>query len=161
MSKKNKNKGMGLVDTDLRQIEQAQKELEKQKRLLAVKCNHRTKSGEFNFFPVNGGTLVRCNSCKDEFDIANLDEDKLKKSVDYVHSAIQQTRMLSNPDDDKAIIKQLGDLDYNLRSVPEIYHRVQEVHSRNKKSKKNKNKGGGGSIGAYGGMVDVLTGRHR
>lgn len=160
---KNKQKGMGIVDADLRQIEEAQRDLEKKKRQLAIKCNHRTKHGEFNFSP-EGSTIVKCNSCKDEFDIARIKKDTLEESVQVIHSAIQQIRMLSNPEEDKHVIKSLGDLDYNLRSIPDIYRRVDEVHGKNKGKNKNKNKNknrGGNSIGAYGGMVDVLTGHNR
>lgn len=78
-----------------------------------------------------------------------------------MHNVINQCKALTNdPNENRDVIKSLGEFDYNLDGIKELYLRAINDEG-GKKKKKNKNKNHD-SFGSFGGReIDFLGSRKR
>lgn len=155
MAKKDKE----LTGGKLESLLEAKKNIEKQVKKVAIECPH-TKNGHLKVeFLAQNSYDCRCKKCGLEFNMQKISAKELKHSIKILHDAINQIKASSgNPDQERRIIKTIGEIDYNLDEILKIYDSVTKP-SKNKNKNKNKKKGGGGN-GGYG-IDAILTGKKR
>jgi hypothetical protein len=75
-----------------------------------------------------------------------IEKSNLLNAVQVIHNAIQQIRALNEIDEDKKILKYLGEMDFNIQELSELYDRIVAVYGKNKKKKRRDDD----DIGSYG-----------
>lgn len=122
-------------------MEQVRRELEKEKKKMAVQCAHQNDKGKLKIYAVNEHGEYECKYCHQRFNMNPISESELRESLKVAHDAIQQIRCYSDIEEDEKLIRLLGELDYNLQETSELYQRVLSMYGRgNGKKKKNKNR---------------------
>lgn len=122
------------------------KKLEKEIKRIAVPCSHLNKKGELKVELSDG--VAKCKKCGLRFGLDQYSSDTVRESVRVVHDVLNQLKVFSDsPDDDNDLIRSLGELDFNLSSIEELYSRMLEEQGRGKKKKKNNDYDAFGSIG--------------
>ena len=130
-----------------RSILEEQRILEKKLRKLKIPCSHTNNKGKLKVDFING-TLAECKKCGAKFDFGQIELKDLDKAIMVVHNAVNQIKAFSNdPESERGIIIQLGEIDYNLSELRELYKRAVNSYSKNNNKKKNKSDDGFGSYG--------------
>lgn len=160
MGKKNKNeyKAEGNYLTDLYKEKER---IEKEIRRAAIKCSHTNSEGKLKVTFPNGDSIAVCKKCKTRFDFGKVRREQLDTAIKIMHNVINQCKALTNdPNENRDVIKSLGEFDYNLDGIKELYLRAINDEG-GKKKKKNKNKNHD-SFGSFGGReIDFLGSRKR
>ena len=160
---KNPKKQNNLFRDKLNQIEQASREMEKERKKIVVECAHQNEKGKLKIYPIGENGMYQCKYCKAKFNMMPIPTSTLGDALETVHNAIQQIRCLSDVNEDYKMIKLLGSLDFNLQETQELYTRIVSVygngHTKNK-NKKNKNREDG--FGGYGsGQLSFIGGNRK
>lgn len=123
-----------------------QKKLQKKIAKIRIPCSHTTAKGKLKVDFINGA-YCECKNCGTKFDFEQIELKDLEDAILTVHNAINQIKAFTNnPDDDRRIIITLGDLDYNLSEIKELYKRTTKEFGKGKKNKKSYDD----SFGSYG-----------
>jgi len=136
---------------DLGSMDRQMRELERERKRKAARCVHRSEKGNLKIEPLSEHDRdymegeVRCKYCKIHWNMNPMTMDELDAGITIVHNAIQQIRSLGETDSEKELKLAvfLGELDYNLDSLNELYNRTLQTFGRGAGSgkKKNKNRG--------------------
>ena len=152
-------KNNGNYKDRMNEILESQRALDKQVRKMKVQCAHVNKNGKLKLTEVGNG-YFECDICGERFSLAPIDRHTLDAAVEVIHNAAQTIRCYSDAEQDRNLIVAIGELDYNVRELPDIYEKVSSAYTRNqggKKRNKNKNRNQGGGFGQFGaGNVSFL-----
>lgn len=134
--------------TPMSDLMEEKKKLEKKMGKISIPCSHTNDNGKVKFDFLGKGNLVRCKKCGCTFDFGTIDPDDLHKAVLTVHNAINQVKsMTDDPNREAGVINTLGNLDYNMKEMEELYRKtVFNYHKGGKKKKNRKNN----DFGQYG-----------
>lgn len=145
-----KKKGFDCLD-DITSLREAQKEITKKIEKAKIPCSHTNENGKIKIrFIREGSTEVQCKRCNEIFDFKTISMDKLNDAIETIHDAINQVKALSDrPEEERKVIRRLGELDYDLKNFPDIYEGATSSFGKNK-NKKKKKKNNYNSIGAFG-----------
>lgn len=141
---------MGKKHNDLfetkKSLLEEQKKLQKKIAKIRIPCSHTSAKGKLKVEFIKG-TLCECENCGTKFDFEQIDLKELEDAILVVHNAINQIKAFTNdPDNDRRIITTLGDLDYNLSEIKELYKRATKEFGKGKKKKKSHDD----AFGSYG-----------
>ena len=140
----NKKKSSDFVE--MRDLREEQKKLDKKKKKVAIPCSHTNAKGKLKLNFLGKGNLVQCEKCETVFDFSTISHDDLKDAIRIVHNAINQVKVMTDdPEKEYAVISNLGQLDYNLKELEELYRRATNKYGKGEKKKKNKD-----DFGQYG-----------
>lgn len=135
-----KNKGFECIDS-IEDLKEAQKAISKKIEKAKIPCSHTNENGKIKIKFLDDSTRVQCKKCGAMFDFKTVDMDTLNDAIRIVHNAINQVKVLSdNPSEDKKVIRLLGELDYNLGNLSELYEATTKSFNKNKNKKKKKNR---------------------
>ena len=145
--------------TSMNDLFEEKRKLEKKMAKISIPCSHTNSKGKLKVDIIKGN-LVRCKNCGCKFEFDTIDSDELRDAITTIHNVINQTKALTDdPERDKTIIKTLGDIDYNLSQLEELYNRTSNKYSKSGKKNKNKNND---SFGRYGvGAIDFIETKKR
>lgn len=154
---KNKNSSFETM----RDLQEERKKLEKKMAKVKIPCSHTNSNGKIKV-EFRKGTIAECKKCGCVFDFERISDEDLNDAVEVIHNAINQIKALSNdPEKEMKIIETLGQIDYSLSELAELYTRTVSKYGKGGKKNKNKNKNND-SIGSYGvGNLDLLGGKNR
>ena len=135
-----KKKGFDCID-DIEDLKEAQKAISKKIEKAKIPCSHSNDNGKIKIrFLDEGTTRVQCKRCGEIFDFRTVDGETLRNAVTVVHNAINQIKALSdNPREEKKLINTLGEMDYNLKNLIEIYDATTKSFNKGNGKKKKKN----------------------
>ena len=152
---KNKNNNFETM----RDRQEERKKLEKKMAKVKIPCSHTNSNGKIKV-EFRKGTIAECKKCGCVFDFERISSEDLDDAVEVIHNAINQIKALSNdPEKEIEIIKTLGQIDYSLSELAELYNRTISKYGKGGK-KKNKNRNND-SIGSYGiGNLNLLGGKN-
>ena len=115
--------------------------LDRKLNKVKIPCSHTNSNGKLKVEFINGSSRVRCKKCGAEFSFDIISKKELEKSVENVLNAINQIKAMSdNPDKEKSLIVQLGNMAYNLGEFITLYDRTVSRYGKGEHKKKNKNK---------------------
>lgn len=145
MGKNSNNKNGFQTMSDLME---EKKKLEKKLGKVMIPCSHTNSNGKLKV-DFLGRDLCRCKKCGCEFSFEQIDNDELKSAIRTLHNAINQIKAMSDdPEKESSVIEQLGNLDYNLKEMKELYNKTINDNVRGgKKKKKNRDNNAFGSYG--------------
>ena len=132
---------------DKKSLLEEQRELEKKIAKMKIPCSHTSNKGKVKVdFEANG--LGKCKICGTKFRFDIIDLNDLDKAIMIVHNAINQVKVFSDdPNRERKVIIKLGELDYNLSELRELYKRASKDLGNGKKKK---NKSHDDQFGSYG-----------
>lgn len=146
-----KKKGFDFID-GIDDLKEAQKAIAKKIEKAKIPCSHTNENGKIKIRFLNeGNTKVQCKRCGSIFDFRTISMEDLRDAIGVIHNAINQIKALSDkPVEEKKLIKLLGEMDYNLINVEEIYENCTRSYNKhgNKKKKKKNNYDSFGQFGA-------------
>lgn len=154
MGKDNKKKSDFTPMSDLME---EKKKLEKKISRAAIPCSHTNDKGKVKVEFLGKGNLVRCKKCGAKFDFSSIQMDDLEEAARILHNAINQIKALSDdPEREQSVIRSLGEMDYNLKEMVDLYRK--SVNNYGKGQKKNKNRDN--DFGSYGmGSISFIGGK--
>ena len=138
---KNKHKGH-TPNKKMKALLEKRRELDMLIREIEIPCSHTDERGNPTI-EWDNRYEAECTQCGAKFSLKKSEFGTLKDAVAVCCNAINQIKIsTSNPENDKEahVLRQLGELSFNLKKVPDLYSRVFKDKSKNKKNKK-KNKG--------------------
>lgn len=142
----------------LASLAEKRKKIDREMKRVSIPCSHQNAKGKLKVEAINNGTVVECKLCKSVFDIAKIDARELNNAVKIVHNAINQIKTLTDdPEREEEIIETLGNLDYSLGEIPELYERMYGKVGKKKKKDHNRDD----SFGYYGIQGMTMNGRNR
>lgn len=146
-------------------IKELEKQLKKEKKKTMMECFHQNEKGKLKIVPINDKGDYECKKCSDEFNMNQLKRATLNDAVKILHDAIQQIKCFSDPSEDRKLIAQLGELDYNTGELVELYDRVVIAYgnknNRNKNDHRQHNKDNNdNSFGSYG-SISFIGGKKK
>ena len=142
---KENNSGMMTLHDIMEQKELLNRELNKVK----IPCSHTNSEGKLKVDFLSN-TRVRCKKCGEEFDFAIVPKKELEKSIETVINVVNQIKAMSdNPNKERPVIVQLGNLAFNLGELSTLYDRTVSKYGKNDNRKKKKNKHNN-EFGSYG-----------
>lgn len=145
MSKKDKKNGYGEFQS-MRDLQEEQKKIEKKLRKVKIPCSHTNSNGKLKVEFIKG-SLARCKKCGTKFDFEFIPFEELERAQMILHNAVNQIKAFSDdPEREQAVINTLGDVDYNLFEIVELYKRTINAFGKHK----NKKKKNDDEFGAYG-----------
>lgn len=147
--------------TPMSDLMEEKKKLEKKMKKITIPCSHTNSNGKVKIDFIGKGNLVRCKKCGCKFDFSVIDSDNLRNAIRTVHNAINQVKaMTDDPEREETVIKNLGELDYNLDAMEELYSKT--VYQYNKTGGKKKKKHNNNDYGNYGAnSIDFIGGGKR
>jgi transcription elongation factor Elf1 len=138
-----KKKGLML---DLEKVDDELKSVQRRRKEILVRCNHQNANKKLKLIPLNDRGDFKCKICHQTFNMNLIEKSNLLNAVQVIHNAIQQIRALNEIDEDKKILKYLGEMDFNIQELSELYDRIVAVYGKNKKKKRRDDD----DIGSYG-----------
>lgn len=160
MGKNKGNKKMkDLFKSEMKEIQQEEQRLHKKRRALAAACQHRDGK-EIAVDYLKKGKVV-CRLCGSRFTLETYKVEDIKNAAYIIKSALQQVRILADPEDDARRITELGRLSADVESVSEIYQRHLERYGKNqnhKNKEKRKDRYEDDDLGGYNGIIDIMDG---
>lgn len=130
------NKFKKELKEQIEAINEELKKAERAKKKIVIKCPHQNSNGKLKVYSV-GGDKFRCKYCGEVFSMKKISMGDLKESVEILHNVIQQMRAFSDPDTDMKFIEHLGEMDFNIAEIPEVYERISSLLQKKKKDKTN------------------------
>lgn len=146
-----------LFKEKINRIEQARKAMEKESKRLVVECSHQNENGKLKLYPVSDHGDYECKYCHTRFNMNKINFNDLKSSIEVVHNAIQQIRCYSDSDSEKdaQLIRVLGELDFNVHEVAELYDRIVRVYGKGNGKKKHHNRDSNDGFGGFGSAASI------
>ena len=143
MAKNSKNGFQTMSD-----LMEEKKKLEKKLGKVMIPCSHTNSNGKLKVDFLNN-RKVRCKKCGCEFSFEQVEADDARNAIRTVHDMINQIKAMSDdPEKESAVIEQLGNLDYNLKEMSDLYAKTVTNNARGgKKKKKNKDNNAFGNYG--------------
>lgn len=142
--------------SELHEIEQATKDIQKQRRKIMIKCSHHNHNGKLKIESIDDEGTYRCKICKAVFNMNPIKKEDLEEAVEIVHNALQQIRChaANSSDAEEKIVKLMGELDFNLQESVEIYDRIVRIYMKGEGKNKDKKKryDDDASFGRWGGQ---------
>lgn len=131
-------------------IEELRKQLAREEKQVMVECSHKNSKGKLKIEPIGGSNgTFRCKKCGQEFSMDRIDTKSLLGAAELLNDAIQQIRCYADDSEtDLKLVKQLGELAYNLGEAVELYDKT--VKAVGKKKNKKKEKRNDDNFGNYG-----------
>lgn len=136
---------------NIQDLKEAQKAITKKIEKAKIPCSHTNENGKLKVkFLDEGTTKVQCKRCGAIFDFRTIDMGDLRQAIAIVHNALNQVKALSdNPSEERKFIKLLGETDYNVSTLEEIYEATIRAYNKGgKKKKKNRDRDSFGSYGS-------------
>lgn len=144
-------------EEELNSLKSEEKKIERKRRELVAKCNHRKESNGKLKIESLGNNVFECKICRTRFDATKIAEDDMNDAVDVLHNAIQQIRCFSDKTEDRELVEYYGKIDSSLQTLPETYHRLILLSSKDNFNKKKKKHREPDSFGRYSnGSIDLL-----
>lgn len=150
-------KKFNSFEEEIKMIEREEKEFRKKKKRLLINCYHQNKKGNPKLFPRDTvhGTIVECEICHTQFSPDVISSQKISDAIEIIHNVIHQIKVFSNPEVDKdaKLCSVLGDMDFNLLELEELYRRILNSNSKKKQKKREDDYGsfGVGNLSFIGG----------
>ena len=153
-----------ISNSSIQSIVEAEQKLKRERQKLIIPCSHTKKGGEklnLNLVDDNTGeTIAKCNQCGTKFSLTPVREDELRDAVMVIHDAVNQLKIYSeDPKAEAKMIEALGNIDFNVLNLPEMYKTAVEQYSGKKKKKRRNNSDD--NYGSYGGASLFGSGRRR
>lgn len=141
MGKKNDFNEMG-------NLLEEKKKLDRKIKRAAIACSHLGKNGKVKFDIDQSTGQCVCKRCGTKFNFAQYSAATANECIKGVHDIINQIKVFTDdPDEDAGLIRTLGEIDYNLQTVKELYNRLISDGKHNKKKKNSNDYGSFGNIG--------------
>ncbi len=139
-------------------------ELEEQKirlkqRRIAAQCTHQD-GDKLDLVELNNKGDFECQICGVQFNINPISKEDLHQAYTTLHNAIQQIRSIGNATKNMNTIIELGEIDFNLRQIEDLYGRFVRDLSRNKRGRKDK-RNQHNNYGSYGHGNISFIGKNR
>lgn len=134
---------MAKLDFDNNRINSIDKEiakLQKQKDKEMAKCPHTGKNGKSKLKILNDGVSVMCTKCGARFKLNIYTMEQLSAARETLNDVINQIKISTNNDSEAAAatIDVLGSLNFDIKSVINLYEKRVILQGVTKKKKKNK-----------------------
>ena len=157
---KKKNDHINNYSEQIKSLREERERIERELKAVSVKCSHTNSEGKLTINFVDN-EKVRCKKCGCEFRFNTISTEKLDNAIDTLHDVINQIKSFSDdPVREKKVIKSLGDIDFNLDEIRELYCRTTKEFSKNGHKHKKKKKDE--SIGSYGmNSISFINGRKK
>jgi len=143
-------KGKRKFVEKIARIKELQKEAEKERRKAIIECAHQNEKGKLKIHPVNEKGDYECKYCEEQFNMNSISRSNIEDAIETMHNAIQQIRCFSDPEDDAKLVRLLGELDFNMQEVGELYERIVNLYGKNKKKNRGDKYKDHDSFGSYG-----------
>lgn len=126
--------------TDVSSLYAEQKKIARKIEQAKIPCSHTNAKGKLKVKFMDNN-LVKCQRCGTVFSFEPVSNKELKNAVQTVHNAINQCKALSNdPRGEASLIKTLGNMDFNLTELLQLYERISNNGDKKKKKKNKKDR---------------------
>ena len=119
-------------------IQAIEEEIRKAKRAkdkLLIDCAHQSKKGKLKLINISGD-MYKCKFCDVKFSLQPVSQAKLEDAIKVLHNVIQQIRSFSDQEKDVKLIRHLGEIDFNLTELPDIYSAIMSQYKKDSKDRK-------------------------
>lgn len=129
-------KDFSAFDQSWEKLQERKKILEQEEKQIIVRCSHQNKRRKLRIRPVDEKGNFQCKDCNTVFSMNPISKSELTEAVRIIHDALQQIRLIADPERESKTIRFLGELDFNNEEIIKLYARTMESYGKGKNKDK-------------------------